>query len=79
MTLAITLALLMVVRAIVRAYLYVAGLTGPHGVAGTRAFDTHTVTGTVDVGIPTRNGAHVYIRGISLSQSCLRRNATVMI
>lgn len=79
MTLAITLPLLMVVRAIVRAHLHVAGLTGPHGVAGTCAFDTHTMTGTVDMGIPARNGAHMYIHDLSLSQSCPRRNATVMI
>jgi len=62
MTLAITLALSMMVRAIVRAYLHIAGLTGPHGVAGTRAFDTHTVAGTIDMRISAKNGARMYTR-----------------
>lgn len=62
MTLAVAFALPMLIRAIVRAYLHVAGLTGPHGVAGARAFDTHTVAGTVDMGVPARGDALVYTR-----------------
>ena len=54
MTLAITLALSMMERTIVRAYLHVAGLTGPHGVAGTCALDTYTVARTIDMGIPVK-------------------------
>lgn len=51
MTLAITLALPMKVRTIVRAYLYIAGFTGPRGIAGTCAFDAHSMAGTVNMGI----------------------------
>lgn len=51
MTLAITLALPMKVRTIIRAYLHIAGFTGPRGVAGTCAFDAHSMAGTVNVGI----------------------------
>ena len=62
MTLTITLAMPIVRRAIVRTYLHVAGFTGPHGVTGTRAFDTHTVAGTIDMGVSARNDAAMYTR-----------------
>lgn len=52
MTLAITLALSMMERAIVRAYLHVAGFAGPHGITGARALDTDTVAGAIYMGIP---------------------------
>lgn len=65
MTLAIALALAVVVRAIVGAYLHVAGLAGPRGVAGACALYAHAVPGTVDVRVPgnvEQHGACVYMR-----------------
>ena len=71
MTLAITLALPMMERTIVRAYLHVAGLTGPHGVAGTCALDTHTVARTIDMGIPAKSDARDIIESILSSNDAV--------
>lgn len=52
MSLAVAFALLVIPRAIVRAYLNVAGIAGPRGVAGTHPLDAYTVSWTVCVRVP---------------------------